>query len=56
MPDIINAYKKQEAVSKVRHPALEVGSPVSFRGLRVKPTMTNTPQEAFETVPFPEKT
>jgi hypothetical protein len=45
-----------EAVSKVRHPALDAGSPekraLSFRRLRVKPTMTSTPQGAFETAAF----
>jgi hypothetical protein len=39
-----NSFK--EAVSKVRHPALDAGSPekraLSFRGLRVKPAMTST--------------
>jgi hypothetical protein len=47
--------KLLEGVSKACHPALDAGSPekraLSFRGLRVKPAMTSTPQGAFETAP-----
>jgi hypothetical protein len=49
----------KSAVSKACHPALDAGSPITcafiFRGLRVKPAMTNTLKRAFDTASITAK-
>jgi hypothetical protein len=48
-----NCEQFNEAASKACHPAPDAGFPEKrtrvFRGLRVKPAMTNTLQRTFET-------